>query len=236
MPISVPDGLSTLIDCGIKHKHITANKLPWYTTYQFAALTEFTPANVVTLLEQVAGGDSIVHSTRINILDAYGRRHFPKTTEPLGDSVTYNPTNHVTFVGTIPGLLNIGDSEELKYDQVVDFLRGCEFGNPGKIEVRGSLNETNVVNAFGGNSFDDLSYWYAKALDWFGAVLGSAAASDCIWVIAGEPLLTKVRSVVDNKFKEVRTYGDTIIRAVNSYSVAGPRTDKGASKFFNTTA
>lgn len=233
MPIETEDGLGSLIDVAMSHQVPDSAVKPWTTNYQFASIGEITNGTAMDLIVNLGSADAIAHNNWVDITKGSANRHIPKTTQPLGDTVVYNPTNHVELDLDLVGAQGFVEANVMPHDTVIDFIRNCEFGNPGKIEVRGLLTFDQIAQDFGGYSLIDPSELQGVIATWFSAVVAVAVGLDLVWVLAGEPQLSLTRSIVSNKVRIVKTFGDTIIRAVNNYALGKIRADRNDYRYFD---
>lgn len=233
MPIETEDGLGTLIDVSITHEVPTSAVKDWTTNYQFASIEEIDPSNMQDFIDGLGAADAIAHNDWVDITKGNVNRHIPKTTQPLGDTVTYNPTNHVEIDLDLVGMQGFVAANVMPHDTVIDFIRNCEFGNPGKIEVRGLLTFDQLTQDFGGYTLTVPAELQGVAAAWAEAVLVNATAHGLVWVLAGEPQLSKTLTVVSNRLRVVRTFGETIIRAIVGHALGKVRADRNDYRYFD---
>lgn len=230
----LPDGLSGDIDVGIRHSPNGVLSEDWYTTYQFASNeAEFVPGDVSALVSGIVILETELYFTPVKFHGGYGRRFVPKTIEPNPDPWVYNPTNHVPVPWAAEGQRTFAFDEVLYRDQVYDIVRAGDFGNPGRIEIRGGMSEDDVTQGIVSKVLVDPTSFASRIVDFFDGLYDLCTVVNCALVMIGQPRLSIERFVVDNVLRTIKEYGDPYAREVNAFTLGALRTDKGKARWHN---
>lgn len=229
--------LGNWVRIAVSHIQSGSSNEPWYTTYQsFCPETEYLYDRAQRVMQSICEAEAQLYYNTVTIVGAVTSRYQLKTTVPNPSPPPYNPADHTSVTTNLIGTRGAPSGEQLYYDQVLDFERHAEFGNPGHIELRGALTDGEVDTTLSTKKLTTtaLAAW-ATRLGLFETDLSNIETDEGVgFGFITQPQTSIVWTVTGNKPKATRTYGAVSVRAITNWSLGRVRSDKGHAKYFDT--
>lgn len=229
--------LGNWVRIAIAHRQTGTNNTPWYTTYQsFTTEPEYDYARAQAVMNAICGAEQQLYYNTVTIIGGVTSRFQVKTTVPDPTPPPYNPEDHTSITVDLVGARGTPSGDQLYYDQVIDFERQANFGNPGHIELRGALTEGEVDQTFSTRKLTTAAQtsWNTRLVTFVDALEAISADEPSIaFGFITQPQTSISWSIVNNKPRATRTYGAVSVRGIISWSLGRIRTDKGHAKYFD---
>lgn len=226
--------LDQLMEFTTDKREADGNALPWVNTYQ--AEFEAAPPTAQTckdILEQVINAERQLHLNVVRYTGGLANSFRPLTTVPNPNPQPQDPTDIVPYLSFLFGARPVFGDQPMSRDHILEVARDVSFGRFGWLEFRGALKESEVRQSLGGMSEED-GFVLDGLVDTFNtAMTGIAGSEGFNWCKISQPVVSTVRTIVNNKVRTTRVYGPPVVAYVDKFVLKGIRLDQSNHKYFS---